>query len=32
MEKKIYMVLSVSNDETSASNRAFYDYEKAFEY
>lgn len=29
---KIYVVLSRSNDECSICNRAFYEYEKAFQY
>ena len=31
-EPKIYVVLSNENDETSAANRAFYDYDSAFRY
>jgi hypothetical protein len=32
MMKKIYVVLSTTQDECSCSNRAFLDYEKAYQY
>lgn len=32
MEKSIYVVLSMTQDECSICNRAFYNYENAWKY